>query len=171
MCCDDDKLDRDSGDFQINTSFSLDPNLGVPGTYCEQKLLLNGNYRFNIRFVGILTSNNVTAVGTTGAPVFFFMSPQIANPATGVNYFALAQSNGLVNPNVEYNYVFDAYVQGYLEFNFLVGDVYNVSFPERSPVRPSSRNNLRIANDYYTTATGAGVNTIMQVTIEYSRKT
>jgi hypothetical protein len=164
-------MSTESGDFQLNSSFTLEPNLGVPGQYAKQKLLLNGNYSFKIRFMSVLTSNGITNVGVTGAPVFFFISPQIANPATGVNYFAAAQSNGTLNLTTEYNYIFDAYVQGYLEYNILVGDVYNALFPERNPVKPSNRNNLRIANDYYTTATGAGVNTIMQVNIEYTRKT
>lgn len=157
---------EESGDFQINAAFANQPNLGVPGTFVNQKLLLNGNYTFKIRFMSVLASNGITVVATTGAPVFFFVSPQLTNPATGVNYFAAAQSNGVLNLTSEYNFVFDAYIQGNLEFNLLVGDLPAFG----SPVIPSQRNNLRIANDYYTTATGIGANTFMQVNIEYIKK-
>ena len=157
---------EESGDFQINAAFASQPNLGVPGTFVKQKLLLNGNYTFKIRFMSVLTSNAVTNVVVTGAPVFFFISPQMSNPATGVNYYAVSQSNGVVNLTSEHNFVFDAYVQGNLEYNILVGDLPAFG----TPVIPSQRNNLRIANDYYTTATGAGANTFIQVNIEYIKK-
>lgn len=165
MCCDDKKTEF--GDFEINSAFATEPNLGVPGTWVRQKLLLNGLYKITLKFMSFCPSNTIVSGGLS--PIYFFSSPQINNPADGSNYFGAFSPNGILLLSNEYNYVFEAYLQGYLDYNIGVGDVYNTLFPQRSPAILSSRNNLRVSNDYFTSSTGAGVNTFLQVLCHYER--